>query len=102
MHHQKLLRRKWLGVCAGLALMAAGSVWAQVDALASIKQKGKIVVGVKADYKPFGYTDPAGKILGLEIDLAYDIAKRLGDRSSWFPWWRRTGWSLSSRAGSTG
>jgi len=35
-------------------------------------------VGVKADYKPFGYTDPSGKIVGLEIDLANDVAKRLG------------------------
>lgn len=46
--------------------------------MASVKEKGKLVVGVKADYKPFGYTDPAGKIVGLEIDLASDVAKRLG------------------------
>ena len=31
------------------------------------------MVGVKADYKPFGYTDPSGKIVGLEIDLAADV-----------------------------
>ena len=73
-----LFRGKWLGVFAGLALFAAGTVWAQVDTMASIKQKGKMVVGVKADYKPYGYTDPSGKIVGLEIDLANDIAKRLG------------------------
>ena len=63
---------------AGLFMLAAGAGWAQVDTMASIKQKGKMVVGVKADYKPFGYTDPAGKIVGLEIDLANDIARRLG------------------------
>src|SRR5438046_2559420 len=67
---------KWLAL-ATLLLLAA-SVSAQVDTLASIKQKGKIVVGVKADYKPFGFTDPSGKIVGLEIDLASDVAKRLG------------------------
>jgi len=61
----------------GLATM--GSAWAQpVDTMASIKQKGKMVVGVKADYKPFGYLDPSGKIVGLEIDLVNDVAKRLG------------------------
>ena len=73
-----LSRGKWLGVLAGLAFMASSTTWAQVDTMASIKQKGKIVVGVKADYKPFGYTDPSGKIVGMEIDLANDIAKRLG------------------------
>ena len=60
------------------AVVMAGPALAQSDTLASVKQKGKIVVGVKADYKPFGYTDPSGKIVGLEIDLAQDVAKRLG------------------------
>jgi len=78
MHSINFLRRKWLGVFAGLALFAGGAAWAQVDTMASIKQKGKMVVGVKADYKPYGYIDPSGKIVGLEIDLANDIAQRLG------------------------
>ena len=72
---------KWctgFGAAVALALVAANPAWAQSDTLASVKQKGKIVVGVKADYKPFGYTDPSGKIVGLEIDLANDVAKRLG------------------------
>jgi polar amino acid transport system substrate-binding protein len=61
---------KTLSVFATASLIASASAWAQVDTLASIKQKGKIVVGVKADYKPFGYTDPTGKIVGFEIDMA--------------------------------
>ena len=69
---------KSLAACAGLALMTVSTAWAQVDTLASIKQKGKLVVGVNADYKPFGYTDPSGKIVGFEIDLAEAIAKKLG------------------------
>jgi polar amino acid transport system substrate-binding protein len=73
-----IVLRKWCRAFAALTIIAAAPAWAQVDTLASIKQKGKIVVGVKADYKPFGYTDPQGKIVGLEIDLANDIAKRLG------------------------
>src|SRR6059058_1460755 len=68
----------WFAAITAVALVAAGPVWGQADTLASIKQKGKIVIGVKADYKPFGFTDPSGKIVGLEIDLASDVAKRLG------------------------
>ena len=48
------------------------------DTLADIKARGKLVVGVKQDYKPFGYLDASGKIIGLEPDLAADVAKRLG------------------------
>jgi len=69
---------RWLGAAVALAAVVSNSALAQSDTLASVKQKGKIVVGVKADYKPFGYTDPSGKIVGLEIDLANDVAKRLG------------------------
>ncbi len=60
------------------ALGAAGAQAQSSDTLTSVKQKGKLVVGVKADYKPFGYTDPSGKIVGLEVDLANDVGKRLG------------------------
>jgi polar amino acid transport system substrate-binding protein len=67
-----------LAALAAIALVTANAAWAQSDTIASIKQKGKMVVGVKADYKPFGYLDPSGKIVGLEIDLANDVARRLG------------------------
>lgn len=43
-----------------------------------IKESGVLRVGVKADYKPFGFLDTGGKILGLEPDLAADIAQKLG------------------------
>ena len=69
----------WMRLAATLCLaLGATAALGQADTLASVKQKGKIVVGVKADYKPFGYTDPSGKIVGLEIDLAQDVAKGLG------------------------
>ncbi len=63
-------------------LAAAGcSLWASVasaDVLDDIKSRGKLVVGVKADYKPFGFRDPSGSIIGIEPDLAADVAKKLG------------------------
>ena len=47
------------------------------DTLDDIKKKGVLVVGVKVDYEPFGYRDGEGKIIGLEPELASDVAKRL-------------------------
>jgi len=37
-------------------------------------------VGTKADYKPFGFRDTSGAIVGFEPDLARDVAGRLGVR----------------------
>ena len=63
---------------AGIALLVLGTTAARADTLGDIKQKGVLVVGTKADYRPFGFLDPSGKIVGLEPELAADIARRLG------------------------
>src|SRR3954466_7532121 len=62
-------------VTIGLAL-AAGPAAAQT--LDKVKQRGVLAVGSKADYKPFGFRDPSGKIVGFEPDMAQDVADRLG------------------------
>ena len=51
---------------------------ALADVLADVKQRGKLIVGVKADYKPYGFLDPSGAIIGIEPDLAKDVADKLG------------------------
>lgn len=44
-----------------------------------IKTRGKIIVGVKADYPPWGmYNSDGSELIGLEIDLAKDLANRMG------------------------
>ncbi len=63
---------------ASIALLVLGAATAQADTLSDIKQKGVLVVGTKADYRPFGFIDPSGKIVGFEPELAADVAKRLG------------------------
>jgi len=75
----KLARRLLL---VSLAVVTLG-FWATApasarDTLAEIKQRGKLVVGVKTDYKPFGFLDPSGKVVGIEPELAADVARRLG------------------------
>lgn len=64
-----------LGLAASLALPGLAHAADGVDA---IRQRGTLVVGVKADYRPFGFRDPTGRIIGIEPDLAADVAKRLG------------------------
>ncbi|MEX0760413.1 MAG: transporter substrate-binding domain-containing protein [Tistlia sp.] len=75
------IRTTALGATAALALSlgalaAAGT--AEATTLQEVKDKGTLVVGVKADYKPYGYLDSDGKIVGIEPDLAKDVADELG------------------------
>ncbi len=73
-----MLKRFMGRMAAGLWISLIGITAAQADAIDDIKKKGVLVVGTKADYRPFGFLDPSGKITGFEADLAADVAKRLG------------------------
>jgi len=75
---------KWL-VATALVLGVLGIRVANADVLDDVKKKGVLVVGTKADYRPFGYLDPSGKVVGFEPDLAADVAKRLGVKLELIP-----------------
>lgn len=48
-----------------------------VDTLSKIQQRGRLIVGVKYDTKPFGYFDEKHNLVGFDIDLARIIAKSI-------------------------
>ncbi|MCV0429176.1 MAG: transporter substrate-binding domain-containing protein [Roseibium sp.] len=43
-----------------------------------VMERGSIIVGVKADYKPWGYRSTDGELVGMEIDMAKDVADKMG------------------------
>lgn len=71
---------KTLAAATGIALLAttAAVSAASADAIDDIRKRGKLIVGVKADYAPYGFLNSDGKIVGLEPDLAQDVADVLG------------------------
>ena len=71
----RLLKALLIGI--GLSV-AVGTAASAQDTIAKIKQRGVLVVGSKSDYKPFGFRDPSGAIVGMEPDMAQDVAKKLG------------------------
>lgn len=80
----RLMRLLSLSV-AMLALTAAAQAEDRaISVPASIKQAGKIVVGTSPTYPPLEYKDPATQqLMGLDIDLGNEIAKRLGVKIEW-------------------
>jgi polar amino acid transport system substrate-binding protein len=67
-------------ILAGLLIVGGAALAAPVAAqtLDKVHQRGAIIVGVKADYKPFGFRDPSGNIVGFEPDLAKEVADKIG------------------------
>ncbi len=66
------------GILLTASLLALAGRQANADDLATIKQRGTLIVGVKADYPPFGFRSPSGEIEGIEPALAADVANSLG------------------------
>ncbi|MXZ81182.1 MAG: transporter substrate-binding domain-containing protein [Gammaproteobacteria bacterium] len=67
------------GLAAGLMVtVGAHAQQCTNDVWNKVMSRGKVVVGVKADYKPWGYRDSSGAIVGMEIDMAQDVADTLG------------------------
>ena len=63
---------------APVAAMAGSHSQCSNDTWNKVMSRGKLVVGVKADYKPWGYRDSSGEIVGMEIDMAKDVAAKMG------------------------
>ncbi len=69
------MTRKLLVILLTLT-MVVGSAFA--DKLADVKGKGLLTAGVKYDFKPFGFVNDAGKVVGFDIDILNYVAKQLG------------------------
>lgn len=65
-------------MAGSLALGMAPARAQGTDTLAAIKARGKLIAGVKNDYRPYGFLDPSGQVVGLELDLAREVAERIG------------------------
>lgn len=78
--------RRWFSGGLAVAVMVVcctGTLKvATADTLDDIKARGKMIIGVKSDFPPFGYVDANGKKLGFDVDIARLFAKALlGDES---------------------
>lgn len=93
-------RKRWLTLLVAIctvALLAAGCAQKASDPKQAdtnqtgdqswnkIKEKGEFVVGLDDNYPPAGFRDQAGELVGFDIDLAKEAAKRLGVKAVFKP-----------------
>ncbi|MBE6886662.1 MAG: amino acid ABC transporter substrate-binding protein [Oscillospiraceae bacterium] len=75
------ISKKWFG--ADIVLKDADYVEeheasADDESLQKIKDKGYFIVGLDDSFPPMGYRDENNEIVGFDIDLAKEVAKRMG------------------------
>ncbi|HEY9616478.1 MAG TPA: transporter substrate-binding domain-containing protein, partial [Microcoleaceae cyanobacterium] len=52
--------------------------------LATIEQRGRLIIGIKDNLRPLGFVDPNGQLQGFEIDIARRLAQDLLGRPDAF------------------
>lgn len=74
--------KKYILATAAAAVMmsstAAFAAQCKNERWNKVMERGKMVVGVKADYKPWGFRNESGDIVGMEIDMAKAAAAAMG------------------------
>ena len=66
-----------LNLVISIALLATVPRVIVARELSEIKSDGKLQIAVKDDVRPLGFTDEAGNLVGLEIDIARKLAEEL-------------------------
>ena len=72
--------RAWMAV-----LLAAALAPAQAGRLDDIAARGVLRVGSTGDYKPFSYRQTDGGFIGMDVELAGELARALGVRLELVP-----------------
>jgi chorismate mutase-like protein len=67
------------------ALLAAAQAPAQAGRLDDIAARGVLRVGSTGDYKPFSYLQAGGGFIGMDVELAGELARALGVRLQLVP-----------------
>ena len=75
------ISQRWFGTDAlfkNMDFIEEAAATADDKSLETIKSKGKFIVGLDDSYPPMGFRDDKNEIVGFDIDLAKEVAKRMG------------------------
>lgn len=66
------------GTPSGQAPAAQAPAKEPANLLEKVKADGKLLIGTEGTYAPFTFHDASGKLTGFDVEIAEEIAKRLG------------------------
>ena len=70
--------KKMFALLVAVAMLLSCTAFAEDAGLANVKAKGQLIMGFDEAYPPFGFVSEDGEHVGFDIDLANEVAKRMG------------------------
>lgn len=77
---EEFMKRVCSYLLLGCILFAGVESASAQSTLDAVKGRGALIAGVRFDTPPYGSLDASGKSVGIDIDIASEVAKRLGVR----------------------
>ena len=72
------MKKMLAALLAAVLTLCFAAALAEDTGLADVKAKGTFVMGFDEEYPPMGFVDENGEYVGFDIDLAKEVADRLG------------------------
>lgn len=75
------ISQKWFGediLLKDEAYLEESTAAADDDSLQKVKDKGTLILGLDDSFPPMGFRDENDQVVGFDIDLATEVAKRMG------------------------
>lgn len=67
-----------LSACGSSAASSASTTAAADDSLQKVKDAGELRIGLEGDWQPFSYHDENDNLVGYDVEVAQNVARRLG------------------------
>lgn len=74
----KILSRTTIGAAFAAGLLCGSVLPAAADDLATIKENGTFSAAMSGQYPPFSMVDEQNQVVGFDVDITNEIARRLG------------------------
>ena len=76
------MKKLLAGLLSAAMVFTLAGCGSSKDHLSDIQDKGEITIGLEGDWQPFSYHDKDDKLVGVDVEVAKNIAKKLGVKAN--------------------
>ena len=76
------MKKLLAGLLSATMVFTLAGCGSSKDHLATIQDKGEITIGLEGDWQPFSYHDKDDQLIGVDVEVAKNIAKKLGVKAN--------------------